>query len=534
MDQMAGARGSRPMRRYFGAAGVLLTVTMLAAACSSTTKSPAVPAAADTSATVVVGSSVAPPTLDLTSNPAAAIDEVLDYNVYQHLAELNPKGQIVPVLATSWSVSASGTTYTFHLRPGVKFSNGDPLTAADVVYSIDRVISPSSSYPYKALWVGVVKSATAVGTSEVQVTLDARDQEWLYTLAAYSNGVILDPSAVSTIATHPVGTGPLMFSSFVPNYSVTLVRNPSYWGPKAKVAGVEFRYFSNADAENAALQSGQIQVIDSEPTPQDVATFKANPSYQVDIGPTSGKVQLTLNNTYGPLKSKLVRQAISYAVSKKVIDNATAGGYGTLIGSDSVPGDPYFLPKLANLYPYDPAKAKKLLAEAGYPHGFSLTLVLPPYSYATIGGPIVAAELKKVGIDVTVSDIQWSLWLSQVFESGDFAMTIIDQAEARDIANYANPKYYWHYAHTSTIQSLLTEGDQSSTQAGFVKYYEQAETMIAHDAVNDWWYNLPELTIAKKDIIGLPKGSLSESYQIFNVQVGGKLPASEASQGFVS
>jgi peptide/nickel transport system substrate-binding protein len=521
----------------------LLVVALAAAACSSSSSDSSTnnssnnsqaAGPSDTNAKVTIGSSVAPPTLDLTANAAAAIDEVMDYNVYQHLAQLNPKGKIVPVLATKWNVSSDGTTYTFTLRKGVKFTNGDPLTPKDVVFSINRVTSGKAKYPYGTLWKGLVTSAKAKGGDEVVVTLAKPDQEFLYTLAAYSNGVILDPPTVKTLAKKPVGTGPFKYQSFRQNYSVALARNENYWGDKAKVAGVTFRYFSSTSAENAALKSGQLDVIDNEPVPENLKSFKANPKFKVIAGPTSGKVQLTLNNAYGPLKKIKVRQAISHAIDKQSINQAAAGGYGKLIGSDSVPGDPWFMPKLAQLYKYSPAKAKKLLAKAGYPNGFSLKIDLPPYPYAKTGGPIIAAQLKKVGIKVKLNNIQWPRWLSQVYGKGNFQATIIDHAEARDISNYADAKYYWNYADTAKVAALLSAGDSSTSKSTWIAKYKQAETLIAKQAANVWLYNLPQLTVAKKEIVGLPNGSLSESFQIAHLQVGGTLPSSAASQGFTS
>lgn len=509
-------------------AGAAMSLSLTVPASAATTSKKA-----SSNATVVIGSAVAPPSLDPTSNAAAAIDEVFDYNVYQHLAQLSPKGKIVPVLASKWTVSKTGTIYTFTLRSGVKFSNGDPLTPADVVYSINRVTATNSQYPYKDLWTGVVKSATATGSDKVVVTLAHRDWEWLYSLAAYSDGEVLDPNAVSTIATHPVGTGPFEFTNFVQNYSVTLVSNPHYWGSGPGVGKVEFRYFTTANAETAALKGGQIDVIDNLPVPQSATSLKAA-GFQLDVGPTSGKVQLTLNNSYKPLKKKLVRKAISFALTKKAMVQAAEAGHGALLGSDSVPGDPYYLPKLAKMYAHNTKKAKALLKKAGYPHGFSLKLVLPPYPYAKADGPVVAAELKQVGINVTLSNIQWPLWLSQVFEGGDFQATIIDHAEARDIGNYTNPKYYWHYATTSKVTALLTAGNEAPSLAKWKKDYEKAETLIARQAVNVWFFNLPEITVAKKGIVGLPSGSLSESFQLQALQVGGKVSAANRQLGFTS
>jgi ABC-type transport system substrate-binding protein len=260
-----------------------LAIGALVAGCSSSSSGTGSGGAGAkaTGGSLTIGSSVAPPTLDLTSNPAAAIDEVLDYNVYQHLVQLAPNGQIVPVLASSYVWSNGDKTITFTLRPDVKFSDGDPMTAQDVVYSINRVIAPKSTYPYAAL-MGKITSVTAPASSTVQVRLSQPDNEWLYQLAAYSNGVILDPKAVAAIATQPAGTGPYKVTNFVQNYSVTLA----------------------------------------------------------------------------------------------------------VIGSDTVPGDPWYSASYAQTYPYNPAKARQLLAQAGYPGGFSTTLTIPPYGYAETAGPL--------------------------------------------------------------------------------------------------------------------------------------------------
>ena len=470
------------------------------------------------SRTLVIGSNVAPPTLDPSASPSAAIDEVFDYNVYQHLAQLTPKGAVVPSLATRWTITNGGKTYTFTIRKGVRFSNGDALTPADVVFSIKRVIAKKSTYPYKTLMADV-KSVRASG-QKVIVRLKNRDWSFLYNMAAYSNGIILDPKAVSQMATHPVGTGPFMFQSQVPNYSVQLVRNPHSWNPATNVSAVTFRYFANANSENSALQSGQINVIDNALNPQDIGAFKGKSKYKIIAGPTNGKIQVTINNSSGPLANVLVRRAITYATNRKAIIKSSAGGYGVPIGSGSVPGDPWYVPSTANTYAYNPAKAKQLLAQAGYANGFSLTLTLPPYSYAQSAGTLVAAELNAVGIKTTIKNVQWPLWLSQVFTNHSFDLTIIDHVEARDIANYANAKYYWQYAGSGAVAKLLAAANAAPTQAASNATYKAIVRRITTDAVNDWLYDPDAVTIAQRGVNGLPQAGRTESFYLGYVSFG--------------
>ncbi|MHB1894097.1 MAG: ABC transporter substrate-binding protein [Candidatus Dormibacteria bacterium] len=501
---------------------------VLLAACGS----PTPPTKTPKLQTLTIGSSnVFPPTLNPTANASQAIDEVIDYNVLQHLVQLAPSGKIVPILASSWTVSSGNKVFTFTIRKGVKFSNGDPLTPADVVFSLKRVYATGSTYPYAKVFD--VASVTTVGSDQVQVTLTSPSWEWLYNLAAYSNGVILDPSAISTMATDPVGTGPFKVTGEVTNYSVSLARNNLYWGYQPNVKGVTFRYFTNANALNAALQSGQVNMIDNLSTPSDLSLFKSNSSFHVIAGLTNGKVQLTLNNAYGPLQNTLVRQAIAYATDKKAIIQTASGGYGIPAGSDTVPADPFYL-NLANTYPYNVAKAKALMAQAGYASGFPLALTLPPYFYAQLAAPLIVSELGAIGIKVTVSTIDFPLWISQVFEAGNFQATIIDHAEGRDIGNYGTTGYYWHYANTTQVAAELAAANAAPTQAQWVAGYRAVLRQITAAAVNDWLYVIPNLSISQKDIVGLPSTAYTESFDLAYVGIGGSIPSSAKALGFLS
>ncbi len=515
--------------RWLMALAGITVGSLLLAACSS---SPGSQATNQSLKTLTVGSSnVFPPTLNPTANASQAIDEVIDYNVLQHLVELAPDGKIVPVLATSWTVSSANKVFTFTIRKGVRFSNGNPLTPADVVYSLKRVYQPGSTYPYAKIFD--VASVTTVGSDQVQVVLADPSWEWLYNLAAYSNGVILDPSAISSMATDPIGTGPFKVTGEVTNYSISLARNNLYWGYKPHVAGVVFRYYTNPNALNSALESGQINMIDNLSTPSDLSLFKSNPKYRVIAGLTNGKVQLTLNNAYGPLRNKLVRQAILYATNRKAIIQAASGGYGIPAGSDTVPADPYYI-NLTNVYPYNVAKAKQLMAQAGYSSGFPLTLTLPPYYYAQLAAPLIVSELGAIGIKVTVSTIDFPLWISKVFEAGDFETTIIDHAEGRDIGNYGTPGYYWHYAGTAEVAKELAAANAAPTKAQWIAGYRQVLRQITADAVNDWLYIIPDLTVAQKDVVGLPSTAYTEAFNLTYVGIGGSIPASAKALGYIS
>jgi len=508
-----------------------LAVVSLGAVVSVSQPLGAVSGAAGNS--LVIGSQIAPPALDPTANASAAIDEVFDYNVYQHLVELTPKGGVIPVLATSYVKSKDGLTYTFTLRSGVTFSNGDPLTAADVVFSLKRAAASTSGYPYQNL-VANVSTVTSPSSDTVVVTLSHPDSQFIYNLAAYSNGVVLDPSAVANIATAPVGTGPYVFQSQVSNYDIVLTANPTYWGGTPKLSTVTFRYFLSSTTLDSALKSGEIQVIDNLASAQDIGQFKGNSAYQVITGPTEGKIDLTINDSVGPLKKLKVRQAIAYATNKKAVLKIDGDNYGTVIGSDQVPGDPWYTPSVNKTYAYSPAKAKKLLAQAGYKHGFSLTLTIPPYGYAETPAPLIQAELQAVGIKVVIKNIAWALWISKVFEAHSYQLTIIDQVEARDISEYGDCSYYWKYTGCSQVSKMLTIANEAKTSASSIAEYRAIVKKINEAAVVDWLYNPDQLTVAAKGVVGLPSGAVAESFNLSYASIGGTLSATAKSEGFVN
>jgi peptide/nickel transport system substrate-binding protein len=471
------------------------------------------------SSSVTIGASVAPGTLDLTTTADASIPEALLYNVYEGLVKLDPSGKVVPLLAVSWKVSANGRVYTFVLHKGVTFQNGDPLTANDVAYSFERVLDPPSkkAHPH-ADDMAPVRTVKAVNLTTVRITLKQRSNGWLYAMAGPA-GVILDQKAVATIATKPVGTGPFSVSAFTPGYSVTLARNPVYWGTPAGVDKVVFRYYADPNALVNAELAGDVDVIDNVLAPELVKQFTGDPKrYTVVQGLTNGKVLLSMNNSRPPLNKKLVRQAINYAIDRRALIKTAYAGYGKLIGTHASPADPWFL-DLSKTYPYDPAKAKRLLAQAGYPKGFTVTLQVPPIGYATASSVFVQSALEQVGISVKLQKVDFALWLDQVFTNANYDMTIIAHVEARDLVKYADPHYYWRYDN-KTVQRLIAAGDAAQTNTQWLADYREVERIITQGAVNDWLFLLPSLEVVRTGITGYPKNSFSLSFDVTALRRG--------------
>lgn len=465
---------------------------------------------------ISIGATAEPSTLDLTATSVAAIPQVLLYNVYETLVKLDENGRIVPLLAKSYTVSPDRKTYTFTLHSDAAFTDGRKLTPADVVYSFDRVRAPDSKHPFKAQ-MDPVKSVAAKGSDQVVVTLKAPSNSWLYDMTT-STGVILDKNAVKDIASKPVGTGPYRLTSWNRGTSITLTRNDKYWGAKPAVRTVVFKYFDDPNAMNNAMLSGDLDIISNVQAPQTLKQFDDTSQFTVTDGTTNGEVVLGMNDGRGALKDKRVRQAINYAIDRKALVKTVWAGHGKLIGSMVPPTDPWYQ-DLSNAYPYDPAKAKQLLAAAGHPH-VTLEMKLPTLPYATAAGQFVAAQLKKVGIDCKVSELEFpARWIDVVFTQGDYDLSIVSHVEPRDIVQYGNPKYYWHY-DDPVVREWLAKADRGTPQQQ-ITYMRKVAKRISDQAASDWLFLLPNLIVAKKGVTGYPRNAVSLSFDLSQVKVSG-------------
>ena len=450
---------------------------------------------------LAIGSLQFPPSLDPTSDPNPSVAEVTDYNVFEHLYQMSPNGRLLPVLALGYSVSADLTSYAFVIRPHVRFSNGHPMTAADVAFGLTRAMAPTAAYPDNGL-AGLVSSVTAPSASEVVVNLNSPDPGLLEILATSPAGIVVDPTTLTTNASRPVGTGPFVYSGSVPGRRVDLAANPIYWGHKAHLARVSFDYFTSPDAENSALQAGSVDLIDSEQSPQAISVLGRDPRFVLTRTATDNAVQISINNSDGPLAQLAVRQAIVYAVNRAAVNRTATAGSGVELSSAAGAKDSYFV-DLSGMYPYDPAKATALLTEAGYPNGLSTTMVLPEVPYAYLIGPVIIAELGQVGITVQVSMVPLSTWYSRVFKRSKFGLTVIENRIGDGLREYALPSYYWHYADAAEAGALLSVANTETTTTARAAGYRQVLRLITNDAVNDWLYAPAQLLVTARTVTGV-------------------------------
>jgi peptide/nickel transport system substrate-binding protein len=267
---------------------------------------------------------------------------------------------------------------------------------------------------------------------------------------------------------------------------------------------VTFRFIPDPNSALAALKSGDIDVSSFGLGPENVVDLKKDPRFQVILGDTTNDVILAMNNSKKPYSDKRVRLAITEAINKEEVLKGAMFGLGRILGSNVDPLNPYFV-DMSKAVPYDPAKAKKLLAEAGYPNGFEAVLrVSPQYYYTVRTGEVLVSQLAKVGIKVKIEQIEWPQWLSQVYKDASYDLTIIGHAEPWDIANYANPNYYFRWDNKD-FQALYKESEQTVDDKKRREQYARLQKMMADEAPVVWLYMHPRLVVAKKGVTGIWK-----------------------------
>lgn len=438
-----------------------------------------------------LGIALEPPNLDPTAGAAAAIDEVVYANVFEGLTRIGPNGEVLPALAASWDISPDRLTYTFHLHEGARFHDGTMFDASDVKFSLDRARAPTSTNAQKALFEPIA-NVDAVDPATVRVTLSRPASDFLFNMGL-GDAVIVAPESAATNASKPTGTGPFRFTRWLKGTQIELVRNDAYWGTPAKLDKVVFLIIPDPSAAYAALLAGDVDSFPNFPAVELLPQVKDDPRFTIAVGTTEGETILAINNTKPPFNDIRVRRAIAHAVNREDLIEGVGQGYGTPIGSHFAPHNEAYI-DLTGRYPFDPAKARALLADAGHPNGIDATLRLPPVLYARRGGEIIASRLKAVGINAKIENIEWAQWLDQVFTRGDFDLTIVSHTEPNDIGIYARDDYYFHYAKPK-FKGLMTALAAAPSDADRKRILQDAQRMLADDAVNAFLFQLPKIGV---------------------------------------
>lgn len=339
--------------------------------------------------------------------------------IYEALVSQDENGKVGPGLATSWTISDDKRTWTFKLRPNVSFHDGTPFDAEAVKFTFDRLVDPATGSPRKSA-LAAVESVKVVDKLTVAITTKQPFAPLLSQLSAY-NTYILSPTQVkkegANFKNAPAGTGPFRFKSWQPGEKLTLVRNEQYWGEKPRLDAVVFTVVPEASARTLMLLSGQADVISGVPTVM-IERLKSNKQVNVIRKTGYRTIYLGMNLAAKPFDDVRVRHAVAHAVNKPALVKGVMSGIGTLGGSyesSVIDGSDTSLQP----YAYDVAKAKKLLAEAGYPNGFSVDFFVPTGLYTNDRqlGEAIQAQLGAIGIKANIQSPETSTFLSTLSQA---------------------------------------------------------------------------------------------------------------------
>jgi peptide/nickel transport system substrate-binding protein len=440
------------------------------------------------------------PGLDPTGGAASSIGEVSLYNIYETLTKINADGSVAPLLAESWEVSPDLTTYTFKLRRGVKFQNGEPFNAQTVKFAFDRAGAEKSTNKDKRTFANL--STRAVDENTVVILAKEIDPDLPF-LLGQATAVIVEPKSAESNMTKPVGTGPYELENWVRGSSITLKK----WEGYRNAAGIRinratFRIIADPAAQVAAVLAGDVDVF-QRVTPRGVDQFKGNPRFQVIVSGSRAKTILAINNGRKPFNDVRVRRAVAMAIDRKAVIQGAGDGYGAPIGSHYPPSAPGYV-DMTGVNPYNPDKARALLKEAGVTTPLEVTITLPPPPYARQGGEVIAAQLAKIGITAKLQNVEWAQWLSNVYGNKNYDLTIISHVEPFDLGNYAKPDYYWNY-HSAKFDALYDKYKTSPNPKDRAKLQADLQRLLAEDSVHAYLYQPQWVTVANKNVKGLWK-----------------------------
>jgi len=436
--------------------------------------------------------------------------------IFDSLVNYKPgSSEVGPGLAESWTVSPDGKVFTFKLRRGVKFHDGTPMNARTVAEDIDRAINPNNpcfvlnrkgvdtydEFTFGSVKDGTVAKMQVLDDATLQFTFPQPNAPFLSSLAMVWQG-IMSPKATRDnncdAGQHPVGTGPFKFVEAVRNDHITVEANPDYWGGRPKVDRIIFKIIPESATRMLALERNEVQILADVP-PSDYARVEQNKALKLYKQPGLTILGVAMSNDLGPFKDKRVRQAMNYAVDKDAINKGLYAGATT--ASQGMPPVLWGYNKSVKPYPYDPAKARQLLKEAGYPNGFSTEMMVyaNPRGYNPVGGAklgeAVQGYLAKAGVQVKITQYEWGAYLDrfrhQPWEGFGIAGWSGDNG---DPDNFLGDLFEWDTAnnkarinntarhHNPAYDRLLQEARRTTDQAKRAKLYEQANAILHDDA----------------------------------------------------
>ncbi|PWJ24122.1 peptide/nickel transport system substrate-binding protein [Branchiibius hedensis] len=446
-------------------------------------------AAANAGGALTAAISAEPDQLDPNKTSSYASFEVLE-NVYDTLVEPDAKGEMQPDLATSWKTSSDQLTWTFTMRDGVKFSDGTPLNAKNVVYTYDRIIKGKLSPSWR---FASVSSVTAPDDKTVEIKVKTPTPNLLTLIGGFKGVGIVEEKNVTSgkIGRDPIGSGPFVVSDWVSGDHITLKPNANYWGDKPKLSSVTYRFISDGNTAITALKNGEIQWTDVIP-PQQVKGLESNSAVKTAVVPSNDYQYLTMNQKKAPFNNVAVRQAIAWAIDRQAIVQATTYGTGTE-NQLAIPKQSQWYTEY-DKYSKDENKAKQLFAQAGHKGGTINFLATSDYPETVTTAQIIASALQPYGINVKIKTVDFATFLSDQ-GAGNWDMYMmswignIDPAEYYFSQQRTGQSFNFQHYSNAEVDKLLDAGAIETDQAKRKEDYAKAATIVADEASYIYLYN---------------------------------------------
>lgn len=459
-----------------------------------------------------VGIQLEPPSLDPTQTAAAAAGEITYGNIFEGLTIIDGQGRLRPRLATGWTLSPDGLSYTFKIRTHVLFHDGYPFNARTAAFSLTRMIREGSNNPQKK-WFEKVGTVESPDPTTLIIHLHQPDSLLPFALALPAASMV-HPATAETNATRPVGTGPFRFDSRQQGNRVTLTRNRTYWGESAKLDEASFVFMRSTAGTESMLSEGLIDGLVS--VSRASAHFATRPDYRMIPRRIENKVILAINNGRPPFDRLQVRRALSHAIDRAgLLDIYGSEIKPEPIGSHLVPNHPAYI-DLTGRYPYNPARAREMLIRSGVDEGHPVKLAIPPTDYGRIGGVRIASDLEAVGFRVELEQLDWKQWLQQVFTDKEYDLTLIMHVEPMDLNIYAREDYYFNY-HSEEFNALWQRTLGARNDRELHRLLGEVQRKIADDAVNVFLFMRPEENLMHRNLSGFWENSAIPSFVLEDI-----------------
>jgi peptide/nickel transport system substrate-binding protein len=460
--------------------------------------------------TLVIAQNTTVNTLDPHNTASVATDLSVISHLYSSLVIRDADLKIKPAVAKSWQ-QLNDKTWRIDLAPNAVFENGEKMDAAAVKWNIDHVRDPKVNARVKA-WFDLVQDVKVISPTRLDIATSAPYPTLMDQLSMF---FLLPPKwgSENNVSRQAVSGGPYKLISFVPGDSIVLEPNPRYWGPKPAYSKVVFRVIPEASSRIAALLAGEVDLVTGIP-PSEMDRINRSGKAVAGAVPSIRSVFVKLNTNKPPLKdNKKFRQALNYAVDKESISRTLFNGKAELSNCQVLTPSYFGYNPDLKPYPYDPAKAKALMAESGVAPGTQIEFDVPigVYLQSSEVAQAVASQFEEIGLSVKINEMEFGTYMNKYIKAKDLArMSYLGQAwptiDADGLLTLFAPGNPYAYWENSEFGKLLTDGRTSMTTAKRLAAYRQATKVMCEEAPVVFLFAQPATYAYSKRVQWMPRG----------------------------